>query len=221
MQCESCNNYFRKNDEDPDRYLCYSCKPLTDDECSDVETTKHEIKEQTITNKSGFKTWSNYEDKTLIRLVKIHGEKWGQISKKMRHRNFLECKERWSQLVPKKATKTNSTLNPVEIKGNWTRQEDDILIKLAAKYGGKKWTLIANQLEGRRPKQCRERYINHLQPCLKKTPWTAQEDQIICQSHELLGNQWAKIARLLPGRSDNSVKNRWNATLSKKFEKKN
>jgi hypothetical protein len=197
MQCDSCNNYFKRSEENPDRYLCYTCKSVSDDEDSNSN-------------------WTKAEDRALIRFVKMYGERWGVISKKLKNRNFLECKERWqniNQSLSKQKTKF------VEIKGNWTREEDEKLVELAEKYGGKKWTLIATQIPGRKAKQCRERYVNHLKSNLKKTPWSSQEDQLIVQYHKMLGNQWAKIARMLPGRSDNSVKNRWNATLSKKFGK--
>jgi hypothetical protein len=41
---------------------------------------------------------------------------------------------------------------------------------------------------------------NHLNPDIKKTPWTEEEDRIILEKHAILGNQWAKIAEFLPGR---------------------
>ena len=55
----------------------------------------------------------------------------------------------------------------------------------------------------------RERYVNFLDPRLKKTPWTKKEDDILFENQRLLGNKWTEIRKLLPGRSENSIKNRY------------
>ncbi|OHT06712.1 hypothetical protein TRFO_25174 [Tritrichomonas foetus] len=71
-------------------------------------------------------------------------------------------------------------------------------------------------MPGRLAKQCRERWCNHLDPNIKRTSWTPEEDLIIIETIRKIGTKWADIARNLPGRTDNSVKNRWNSTLRRK-----
>ncbi|KAK6123496.1 hypothetical protein DH2020_042760 [Rehmannia glutinosa] len=84
-------------------------------------------------------------------------------------------------------------------KGQWTIEEDRILIHLVEKYGVRKWSRIAEMLKGRIGKQCRERWHNHLRPDIKKDLWTEDEDRILIEAHAEVGNKWAEIAKRLPG----------------------
>ncbi|XWS33985.1 hypothetical protein CRYUN_Cryun21dG0000400 [Craigia yunnanensis] len=102
-------------------------------------------------------------------------------------------------------------------KGPWTAAEDAILIEYVKKHGEGNWNAVQkNSGLMRCGKSCRLRWANHLRPNLKKGSFSPEEERIIIELHDKLGNKWARMAAQLPGRTDNEIKNYWNTRMKRR-----
>jgi len=150
------------------------------------------------------KNWSQQEDAALQEGVAAFGERnWKDVAEIVKSRNHTQCMQRWSK-----------ALKPGLKKGHWTAQEDAILLEMAGTYE-KNWAKVVQHIPNRTVKQIRERWSNHVNPIVNHAPFSEEEDSILVQMHEELGNKWALIAKKLNSRTAEGVKIRWKSLCRK------
>jgi hypothetical protein len=139
--------------------------------------------------------WKPEEAQLLIDLVKKYGEKWTRIEEKIKTKSAKQCMQKYKNMVK------------VERKGNWTEEEDKLLLEWVRVHGPNKWTECSRRIMGRCGKQCRERWMNTLDPHVKRGNWQEYEQTIIFNQMKINWSSWALISKELPGRTENSIKN--------------
>ncbi len=101
--------------------------------------------------------------------------------------------------------------------GKFQPHEDAVLFSLVTEHPDWRWPKIAKKLGTKNARQCRDRYMNYLDPRLNHEEWTEEEDLMLVALYDCYGQHWVKISNGLGRRSVNSVRNRWQL-LSRRSE---
>lgn len=151
------------------------------------------------------KKWTKEEDGLLIELAKQFKEKhWKEISENFVRKNALQCFSRYKRI------------KPGIVKGSWKKEEDMKIIELVQKHG-KVWSRISKALGTRNGKQIRDRYINVLDPEIKKGKFSLEEDEKLIELYLKYGPKWATIAKFYPDRTADMIKNRFHSSVKKRI----
>lgn len=109
------------------------------------------------------------------------------------------------------------TSTKIKTKGSkgqsWTTEEDYILKKWVTIHGEINWVTCSSYLPGRNSKQCRERWMNVVNPTIKKKNWTQAEEYMIFKMVMANGPKWNIVYKPLIWRTENSVKNKFYSSL--------
>ncbi|CAD8096872.1 unnamed protein product [Paramecium sonneborni] len=172
------------------------------------------------------KNWTLNEKKVLIWLIgklsqlrnedlrDLSTELFEEVSKMICRRDKEQCKLKWAQM--QKVVLQQQPFRPEEDKKLY-----EIIMHYQSIDQGQKWSQISQELNQnssvyRSSKQCRERWLNHLNPKISKEPWTDEEDIKLLQTVKEIGRRWAEISKIMEGRrSENNLKNRFNSLIKR------
>ncbi|CAD8171749.1 unnamed protein product [Paramecium pentaurelia] len=201
------DNQFKK------QLLSTNCFSLHQIPTSEELTTLFNTFEKSNFSKKG--AWTPSQDKLLNFVVfgvclsyhilphDLMIQDWERISKLIINHNWKACRNRW--------------LQDKQAKASWTLEEDKALIQLYNQYPNK-WCDIAIELMkkcqtpyARQGKQCRDRWVNKLDPNIKKDPWTKEEELMLFSEVKKKGKRWAEISLSIfqLRRTENTIKNRY------------
>lgn len=81
--------------------------------------------------------------------------------------------------------------------GVWKNSEDEVLKAAVMKYGLNNWSRVSSLLARKSPKQCKSRWYEWLDPSVKKTEWTREEEEKLLHLAKLFPTQWRTIAPIV------------------------
>ncbi len=107
---------------------------------------------------------------------------------------------------------------PVMSTISWTPEEDTVLQEGIRQYG-QEWNTVSDVcLPHRSPEECMHRWNirarGNMPKVRRKNSWTPEEDKLLLSGYKMHPKQWAKIATMIPGRTNHQVKQRWNYVLN-------
>ncbi|CAD8054622.1 unnamed protein product [Paramecium sonneborni] len=167
---------------------------------SDVSDLECQVKKRIV------KIWTPDEDEMLQKFYEKYQGNWTQIAQSIPNRNPSQCSQRWKRINP----------NRIRSRRQWTEEEDQKVLNLIKKFG-KNWKAIENHMYGRNGKQIRERFINKLDQTINHNAFTLEEDEKIVNLYLNMGPKWSEISKLLKGRPENMIKNRFYSHIKKHY----
>ena len=147
--------------------------------------------------------WTPLETEKLMKFVKLIGEKWTRVAEKLKNRSDKQCMQKYNSIAK------------IKKRGRWSTYEDEKVRSWVQINGPLKWSECARTVTGRSGKQCRERWMNTLNPNIKKSEWDIKEQLLLFKELSMKLSSWASISKKIKGRTENRIKNFVQASFRK------
>ena len=164
-------------------------------------------------NETKHQTWKPFEDDMLKEALSAVEPRWFHGSSGSRQIDFETVTQKFVELGGNRSVSQCKTRYPKLVfkQGKWDKHEDDFIREQVKELGTGKWATIAKALPSRRSDSIRDRWVNHLDPRIVKSPMDELETKLLFQWVSILGNEWSTIAALMyVFRTPNQCKNRYN-----------
>ncbi|KAJ3393018.1 Myblike DNAbinding domain-containing protein [Entophlyctis sp. JEL0112] len=157
---------------------------------------------------NAIRPWTTEEDNKMLSLVEEYGEgNWATVSMHMGDRSRRQCQIRWRQ-----------NLKPGLNRGRFTAEEDERLLAAIEMFQLGNWAEIARAVKTRSDVQCRERYLNFLDPNLAKGSFSEEERQLLLSLVDKHGEKWSVIAREFKTRSAKACRRQYKTIQKKRLK---
>eukprot|EP00568_Trieres_chinensis_P000011 CAMPEP_0183300488 /NCGR_PEP_ID=MMETSP0160_2-20130417/6901_1 /TAXON_ID=2839 ORGANISM="Odontella Sinensis, Strain Grunow 1884" /NCGR_SAMPLE_ID=MMETSP0160_2 /ASSEMBLY_ACC=CAM_ASM_000250 /LENGTH=544 /DNA_ID=CAMNT_0025462919 /DNA_START=54 /DNA_END=1688 /DNA_ORIENTATION=+ len=151
--------------------------------------------------------WTSEQDEILEHCVRYGMTNWSDISQCIPGKSDEQCQQRWAKSGGLPAT-PRSSLGPPPREVVGSPHSDVTSVSGSSSCAGDADVDSAsvNSISGEKRQKGR---------------WGEEEDHILIDSQAKFGNQWTRISKLLPGRSENAVKNRFKSAYIQRLVQQN
>lgn len=118
------------------------------------------------------------------------------------------------------AVMLNYSSKKISQKNPFSPEEDNLISYLVKSYGENNWAKISKCMKqmnyDRNIRQCKERYNHYLNPKINNSEWTTDEDELLIKKVEQIGKRWKILEDYFQGRTEVSLRNRFNMLIRKR-----
>lgn len=151
--------------------------------------------------------WLPSEDSTLLAQYAVHPQQWSVLRDHLPGRCDLDIRKRHMQLTRKRSNRLD-----------WSAAEDEALTSAVLRLSTRAWAKVAAHVPGRSSAQCSLRWTVLAMRMNTTELWSREQDELLKQGVEELGEAWAEIAARIGGKTASECRMQWGREMCRKID---